>query len=97
MDVQQRVSEPLAVGAVAGSDRKLAHRFLSSLRVGDVVTLVRDGRESRVTVQREIRAMDGGGFGSWDHSAVTVGYGPGRWNTEVTAAGISDGFYGVTA
>lgn len=79
----------------AHTDRKAAHSFLASLRVGDAVTLTRDGRENTVTVQREIRAMDGGGFGSWDHSAVTVGYGPGRWNVEVTAAGIDGGFYSL--
>lgn len=77
------------------SARKDAHRLLASLRVGDTVKLTRDGRESVVTVQRAIRGMDGGGFGSWDHSAVTVGYGPGRFNMEVTAAGIEAGSYGV--
>lgn len=76
-------------------DIRQAYSMLAGLRVGDEVTITRDGRDSMVTVQRPIRAMDGGGFGSWDHSAVTVGYGPGRWNTEVTAAGIAGGFYAV--
>ena len=76
--------------------RKDAHTLLASLRTGDTVTLTRDGRESQVTVQRELRRMDGGGFGSWDHSAVTVGYGPGRFNMEVTPAGIEAGNYALT-
>lgn len=76
-------------------DIRTAYNMLQSLEAGQEVTLIRDGRESAVTVQRPIRRMDGGGFGSWDHSAVTVGYGPGRWNTEVTAAGIAGGFYSV--
>lgn len=69
--------------------------FLGSLRVGDPVTLTRDGRTHEVTVQRTLTRGDGGGFGSLDHAKVTVGYGPGRWNTEVSAAGIRDGFYVV--
>ena len=73
-----------------------AYAMLSGLTVGQPVTLTRDGRDLAVTVQRTIRRMDGGGFGSWDHSAVTVGFGPGRFNTEVTAAGIAGGFYTVT-
>lgn len=73
--------------------RHEAHTFLASLTPGDAVVITRDGRENAVTVQRPIRRMDGGGFGSWDHSAVTVGYGPGRWNTEVTPAGIEAGHY----
>lgn len=77
-------------------DIRTAHAMLQSLEAGQEVTLIRDGRELAVTVQRSIRKMDGGGFGSWDHSAVTVGYGPGRWNTEVTAAGIAGGYYSVT-
>ena len=76
-------------------DIRTAHTMLRSLETGQEVTLIRDGRESVVTVQRTIRRMDGGGFGSWDHSAVTVGYGPGRWNMEVTAAGIAGGYYGL--
>lgn len=75
--------------------RSKIHTFLASLEVGEVVVISMDGRESEVTVQRSIRPMDGGGFGSWDHSAVTVGYGAGRWNVEVTAAGVEAGNYGL--
>lgn len=65
---------------------------LASLKEGDPVQIVTaDGRVSDVTVTREFRRMDGGGFGSLDHGAVTVGYGRGRWNTEVTASRISVG------
>lgn len=77
------------------SARRKAYEFLASLRQGDRVTISQDGRESVVTVQRELRRMDGGGFGSWDHSAVTVGYGPGRFNLEVTPAGIEFGSYSL--
>jgi hypothetical protein len=75
--------------------RHEAHTMLASLRQGDAVLLTRDGRTSEVTVQRPIRGMDGGGFGSWDYSSVTVGYGPGRWNMEVNAAGIEAGSYAL--
>jgi hypothetical protein len=71
--------------------RHQAHTFLASLRVGDPVTITQDGREIAVTVQRELRRTDGGGFGSWDHAAVTVGFGPGRWNVEVTAVALEQG------
>jgi hypothetical protein len=75
--------------------RHEAHAMLASLRPGDAVRLTRDGRTNDVTVQRSIRGMDGGGFGSWDYSSATVGYGPGRWNMEVNAAGIAAGSYVV--
>jgi hypothetical protein len=74
------------------SARREAHTFLASLKVGEPVLIHRDGRTNEVTVQRELTPGDGGGFGSWDHSRVTVGYGPGRWNTEVTPAAIEAGF-----
>lgn len=67
--------------------------LLGSLRVGDAVTLTVDGKSHAVTVQRELRRPDGGSFGSPDYAVVTVGYGPGRWNTEVNAAGLAAGRY----
>lgn len=73
------------------SVRQKAHTFLAKLRTGDPVTVIKDGRKIELTVQRELRRMDGGGFGSWDHSAVTVGYGPGRYNFEITPASLEDG------
>lgn len=60
---------------------------LAELAPGTPVTLVRDGRRHDVTVQRWSRD------GSPDHARLTVGYGPGRWNLEVTAAGILAGYY----
>jgi len=67
--------------------------LLRGLREGDVVYLTRDGKRSKVTVQRAFRVDAGGG--SQDHAKVTLGYGPGRWNTEVSAAGIVGGYYAV--
>lgn len=76
--------------------RRDAFKLLASLRTGDTVTLTRDGRTNVVTVQRTTIKPDGSQFGSWDYANVTVGYGPGRWNTEVNAAGIEAGLYAVT-
>ena len=67
-----------------------AHQFLASLRTGDEVTLFRDGRLLDVTVQRPLHKPDPGGFGSTEASRVTVGFGPGRWNTEVTVQDLAD-------
>lgn len=76
---------------------------LSSLQVGDPVEVwdgTRTMKGERVTcvltVQRSLQGsdyrLDTNGFpvpcGSWEHANVQVGYGPGRWNTELTAAGI---------
>lgn len=71
--------------------RREAHTFLASLKLGEAVLITRDGQTNQVTVQRELSPSDGGGFGSWDHSNVKVGFGPGRWNTEVTPAAIEAG------
>ena len=64
--------------------------LLADLREGEQVTLTRDGNRSTVTVQRAFRVDVGGG--SREHGVVTVGYGPGRWNTEVSARMILDGY-----
>jgi hypothetical protein len=66
---------------------------LAELNVGQAVRFTADGRSHDVTVTREFRGADGNGFGSLEYSVVTVGYGPGRWNTEVNAAGIAAGRY----
>ena len=81
--------------ATATMDIRQAHAYLAGLRAGDAVTVRQDGSERTYTVQQEIRRMDGGGFGSWDHAAVTVGYGPGRYNFEITAARIAGGYVTV--
>jgi hypothetical protein len=73
-----------------------AHRLLAGLRVGDPVLLHRDGKALELTVQQELHKTDGGGFGSWDHAAVSVGYGPGRYNTEISAATIAVGYAQLT-
>lgn len=59
---------------------------LASLTPGTTVLLIEDGREIEAQVQRFTRD------GSMDHASLTVGYGPGRWNREVSAARILAGF-----
>lgn len=61
-----------------------ARDFLAGLRPGDPVRLLWDGKQHDLTVQRPLRTADPGGFGSLESQRVTIGYGPGRWNTEVT-------------
>jgi len=68
-----------------------ARSFLSSLREGQPVTITIDGRAQDVTVQHGLRSGDPGGFGHPDSAKVTVGYGPGRWNVEVSAASLAAG------
>lgn len=75
------------------SERKAAHALLASLRTGDPVRVTMEaGKAYDMFVSRELRGMDGNGFGSWDHAAVTVTFGPGRMSREVSAAAMSDGF-----
>lgn len=65
---------------------------LGTLKRGDRVRLDSGGQvHDDLTVQQELHRTDGG-FGSLDHAVVTVGYGPGRWNTEVSAAHIRAGY-----
>lgn len=63
---------------------------LASLKPGTPVLLTEDGKEHEVTVQRFTRD------GSIDHASLTVGYGPGRWNREVSAARILAGYVGLS-
>lgn len=72
-------------------NRAEAHSFLASLGVGDTVHVVAGSKSQKVTVQRALRRTDGPGFGPFDHAAVTVGFGSGRWNVEVTPAALVDG------
>jgi hypothetical protein len=77
--------------AALAADKHAAHRLLASLRVGDVVTVTEDSRDSEMTVQRELSRP--GGVGSWDGDAVVkVGYGPGRYNREISAGTIAGGY-----
>lgn len=63
---------------------------LAALKPGTRVLLTeKSGREHEVEVQRFNRD------GSPDHAALTVGYGPGRWNREVSAARILAGHVGL--
>lgn len=63
---------------------------LAALKPGTPVLLIEDGKEHEVTVQRFTRD------GSIDHASLTVGYGPGRWNREVSAARILAGHVGLS-
>jgi hypothetical protein len=67
-----------------------AHHMLLSLRQGDPVQVRSDGRYLAVTVQREIHSADPGGFGSTESRRITVGFGPGRWNREVTVEALAN-------
>lgn len=70
--------------------RHQAYELLAGLRAGERVLFTESGRTMDLTVQDELHRPDG--FGSWDYAAVVkVGYGVGRWNTEVNAARLSEG------
>jgi hypothetical protein len=69
-----------------------ARVLISQLKPGDPVLLTMDGRTMDVTVQRRE------GLDVYRHSdarSVTVGYGPGRWNTEISAERIAAGYVAV--
>ena len=68
-----------------------AQKFLRSLKVGEPVTVMRDGKPMLMTVQGGLQLQDyayeGGslvGAGSWESAGVRVGYGVGRYNTRVS-------------
>lgn len=67
-----------------------ARRIMSQLDPGASVIVTLDGKDIPCIVQRR-----DAGFGHPDSKNVTVGYGPGRWNQEINAAGIAAGNYGV--
>ena len=83
------------IGEKGGHAPSIGYR-LAELRVGQPVRLAVDGQEHDLTVQREFTRGDGGGFGSIDHGTITVGYGPGRWNTEVSGARIKAGYVSLS-
>ena len=60
-----------------------ARTFLATLKPGDAVILTDGGKELAVTVQRPLGHTEG--FGHPHSAAVTVGFGPGRYNREVSA------------
>ena len=64
--------------------------LIARLKVGDAVVLTQDGNDLHVTVQKELHHADG--FGHVYSQQVKVGYGPGRWNREVSVNTIADGF-----
>ena len=70
-----------------------ARALIASLAVGQSVILTRDGHDSAVTVQRR-EGLDV--HRHPDGRTVTVGYGLGRWNTEVNADGLAAGYYALT-
>jgi len=73
------------------------YALLARLSTGDVVEFTApESGTRRLTVQRELRAADPSG-GEMGSSRVTIGYGPGRWNREVTPCDllpIAPPFYG---
>lgn len=71
-----------------------ARALAATLTPGTPVTLTMDGRAIDCTVQRR-SSGDGSGHGHPDSARITVGYGPGRWNMEVTPAGLAAGSYAV--
>ena len=62
--------------------------FLRGLHNGDKVIRIECGRVSELTVQHAWHSPDPGGFGSQEAHRVKIGYGPGRYNTEVTASSL---------
>jgi hypothetical protein len=66
--------------------------LIASLNMGDPVRITVDGRAHDVTVQRR-EGLDV--YKHPDGRTVTVGYGPGRWNTEVSAERIAAGYVTV--
>lgn len=83
----ERSAPELAVGTPTLDE---ARRVIRDLDPGVSVILTQDGRDYPCIVQRREE-----GFGHPDSKSVTVGYGPGRWNTEVNAAGIAAGHHKV--
>lgn len=69
-----------------------ARQIMSTLRPGTSVILTLDGRDHPCIVQRQEE-----GPGHPDSKNTTLGYGPGRWNMEVNAAGLAAGNYRVRA
>ena len=70
-----------------------AHRFLASLRVGDDVMIVKDGRDLLMKVSAPLHLDDFGyvggelvRMGSWESAGVTVTFGPGRYSTRISVA-----------
>lgn len=67
-----------------------ARQLMGTLHPGVSVIFTVDGRDHPCVVQRREE-----GFGHPDSKSVTIGYGPGRWNQEVNAAGLAAGNYRV--
>lgn len=64
-----------------------AIELISSLKDGDLVRVTRDGRTDVMAVSGVPRRCDGA-FGPVESIRVTVGYGPGRYSTEVSAENL---------
>jgi len=77
----------IALGNFTLTDARV---LVGQLQPGMSVILTEDGRDYACIVQRREE-----GFGHPDSKNVTVGYGPGRWNREVNAAGLAAGSYGL--
>lgn len=86
--VQQHTAPETALGAPTLAE---ARTIMAALTPGTSVLLTVDGRDHACIVQRQ----DGNEPGHADSKNATLGYGPGRWNMEVNAAGIAGGYYRV--
>ena len=84
---QERTAPEVTLGSVSLAEARV---LVGQLEPGMSVILTTDGRDYPCIVQRREE-----GFGHPDSKNVTVGYGPGRWNQEVNAAGLAAGNYGL--
>lgn len=67
--------------------------MLRDLKPGQSVVLRESGRDSAVTVQRGYHHPDG--MGAPGSHGVTVGYGPGRYNTFVSIDAVTEGYRAI--
>ena len=86
--VQQHTAPETALGAPTLAE---ARTIMAALTPGTSVVLTVDGRDHACIVQRH----NGTEPGHSDSKNATLGYGPGRWNMEVNAAGLAGGYYRV--
>lgn len=73
-------------------DKKItdAVGVLASLKTGDAVKVMSDGRPYDMFVSRTAHRADGA-YGSYESTRVTVTFGPGRYAREITAEQIANG------
>ena len=69
---------------------------IASLRIGDAVSVTRDGRSLDMTVTTDPHRGDSGGFGSVESTRVTVSLGPGRYSATISADAVAHGYTSIT-